>query len=284
MRPTQKVNVGYMIKTLVCVIAFLASVLFFAQVCNDLVGNYLILILPTVKITVPWLVQLCVAVLLIIVTLGITAVLVRPLWLTLIIYFLGSMVFALFTEGSPSVWIAAIVLFVSFTLYVFFIAKQLNNQINFSSHPLGDKKILICSVLAVLVSVSFGLGYVKDSTRRGYLIPPEIEASISNQVLNQTKDAVEKQKASAKEKQAALKTVQEKIQTAIDDTIKKIQPYQRYIPPLLGITAFFLFQMIFFILEIVASIMFGIIFFVLRKSHFAHVSSEMREITHLTLK
>lgn len=279
------IDVGYIIRIFVCILAFLATIIYFSYLCKVVVNNYLILINPSTTTTIPWLINFAVASVLFMIMLGVTVVLLRPFWIAISTYGLGAILYSLMIGSASAAWIAAAVFLVSLILYLFFEIGQLNNQIKFSTHPLGDKKMLICSLLAIMISVALGIGYHQDSAKRNYVIPPETKTFVLQLAMNSAKTTLNAQKATEKQKQIALKQTGEKLQTMINDAEKNsLKPNQKYIPILLGILSFLCFQMVLFFISFIAAIFLPLVFWFLRISHFAHTAVEKCETQHLTVK
>lgn len=284
---SNKPDIGYIIKTTVCIAVFLASMVFFSLMCKTLVDNYVFLIAPTMKITVPWLIEVGVSVLLILITLGIVAVLVRPVWLAIATLAVGSILYPLIAGGGYIQWILAAVSCAALSFgYLYFVARQIKNQINFSAHPLGEKKMILCFLFALLIAVSVGLGYSVDSARRNYIIAPEIKALAQDYMISQANKVIVKQypKATAKQKEAAVENVKKNMKKTFDDVEKNLQQYKSLLPVIFGAIAFMIFQMVLIFVAIIGSIFTMLIFSLLQSTNFARTITETREVKHLTLK
>ena len=251
------IDVGYIIRIFACILAFLAAIIYFSYSCRVLVGNYLTIA------TVSWLINFAVASVLLMIMLSVTVVLLRPFWIAVITYGLGAVLYALMVGFSIAAWITAAVFFVLLVLYLFFEIGQLNNQIKFSTHPLGDKKILICSLLAVMISVAFGIGYAQDSVKRNYIVPPETKTFILQQAVNSAKTMLNSQKGTEQQKQVIFKQTEEKLKTMINDTENSLKPYQKYIPIVLGVLSFVFFQMVLFFISFISAIFTPLVFWLL---------------------
>jgi len=273
----KKIDIGYIIRISSCILAFLGTVIYFSYSCKIIVNNYLTIA------TVSWLINCAVASVLFMIMLSVTAVLLRPFWIAIITYGAGAILFALMVGSAAAMWIAAGIFLIVLVLYLFFEIGQLKNQIKFSTHPLGDKKILICSLLAMMISVALGVGYLNDSTKRNYIIPPEAKTYLQQTMMNGAKTALNSQKGTEKQKQAALKQTEEKIKTMINDQENSLKPNQKYIPLTLGVFAFFFFQMALFLISLISAIFIPLVFWILKISHFTHTSVENCETQHLTL-
>lgn len=274
----KEVDVGYFIRISACILAFLAAIIYFSYLCKALVNNYFLVA------AAPWLIKFAVASILFMVVLSVTVVLIRPFWIAIITYGLGAVLYAFMVGFSMAVLIAAAVFLAALILYLFFEISQLNNQIKFSTHPLGDKKILICSLLAVMVSVAFGIGYAQDSIKRNYVVPPETKTFLLKQMTNVAEKALSGQKIAEKQKQIAVKQTEEKLQAMMNDAEKTLKPIQKYIPIVLGVLSFLCFQMVLFFISFISAIFIPLVFWFLKISHFAHTAVEKCEAQHLTLK
>lgn len=271
-------DVGYIIRVCACVLVFLIAVIYFSYSCKTLANNYFLVA------AAPWLIKFAVASILFMVVLAVTVVLLRPFWIAIITYGLGAVLYAFMVGFSMAVLIAAAVFWVALILYLFFEIGQLNNQIKFSTHPLGDKKILICSLLAVMVSVAFGVGYSQDSIKRNYVVPPETKAFVMKQAADVADKMLSEQKITAQQKQIAVKQTEEKLQAMMSDTEKNLKPAQKYIPIVLGVAAFLCFQMVLFLISFISAIFIPLAFWLLKISRFAHTAVEKCETQHLTLR
>lgn len=282
---TKKLDAVVVAKTACCVIFFIVCVGFFAKVSAALSNDYFLLIMPTAGKTIPWLIRLAISSLLFAVSAGVVAVIVRPIWIAVLTYLVGAFLYVLIAGSSSATWIVAAIIFVCMSLYALYISKQLRNQVNFSLHPLSDMKVLLFSLLAALISVSFALGYSTDSARHGgYILPPEIKTLGVNYLYDQQKPLIDAQPGTKAQKEKALKAAHDKMQSTVDDMEKGLKPIQVGIPFMLGVSLFFIIQLIFILLSFVAMASLSLLFFILKVTHFTHLANEMREVTYITLE
>lgn len=273
-----KKDIGYIIRIAVCCLAFLAAAAYFFYSCKILADNYLAIA------SMFWLVNFIAASIVFTVILALTVVLIRPFWIAIIAYGLGAVLYCFMIGFSKPVFIAAGLFLVLMVLYLSFEIRQLNNQIRFSTHPLGDKKILICLLLAVMISVAFGTGYLQDSIKRNYVVPSEIKTLLMNQMTNVAEKMLSGQKIAAQQKQAAIKQTKERMQGMMNDAEKNLKQAQKYIPIILGVVAFFCFQTVLFLLSFVSALLIPLAFWFLKTTHFIHIAVEKCETQHLTLR
>lgn len=280
----KKVDLGYVIRTAVCVLAFLASAMYFFHVCGGVADNYLMFAGFTARTAILWFVNFAASAALFVIMIGVTAALIRPTWIAMATYAVAAGLYIFFVGSSVVTWVAAGVSVAILVLYLVAEVHLFGNQIKASTHPLGEKKMLICTLLAVLISVSIAVGYMTDSVKRSYVLPPEAKTVYSQYMMKMAEGQLDAQKAIARQKETALKTVEKNINDLVTKAEEAIKPVQKYIPVILGFFAFFLFQMVLIFVGIIAMLFVPLLFWILKITHFTHVVTEKCEVTRLTLK
>lgn len=280
----KKVDLGYVIRTTVCALAFLASAVYFSYVCGGVADNYLLFASFTAHTAILWFVNFAVSAALFIIMLGVTAALVRPTWVAMVTYAVAAGLYIFFVGSGVVALVAAGVSVAILVSYLIAEVHLFGNQIKASTHPLGEKKMLICTLLAALISVSIAVGYMNDSVKRNYVLPPEAKTAYSQYMMKLATAQVDEQKATAKQKETALKAAEKNINDLAVKTEESIKPVQKYIPVILGFFAFFLFQMVLIFVGIFAMLFVPLLFWILKITHFTHIVTEKCEVTRLTLK
>jgi hypothetical protein len=276
-------GVANVVKLALCVIGFIAAAAFFAYACVELRVDYFRLFSPTATQTLSWLVRLGIAAFLVMLTFGVMVVLVRPVAIAAGAVVAGMAVYAVVLGGGLVTWYAAGVVAIVFLILLLSVAKQLENQIDFSVRPMGDKELALSSLLAILIGVSAGMGYYRDAARGEYLVPPQIVATVRQQMNGYVKTMVEAQGVPASMKALAISTAEAQVAEMVDGYLEKLKPYSAYVPYGLGAIAYFSFQVVFFIPGFAASLALGPLLFLLRLTGFAHLSKQTRVVTRLTL-
>lgn len=278
-----KLSAAHIIKTVVCVIAFLGVMAGFSYLCRELVNNYLLIVLPQAGVTVFWLVRLVIWVVCLAATINIMAVLVRPVWLVIATYFLAAIIYVLIVGADKAMLIIGLVFFAGLVSRLMFVVRQLNNQVNFSVHPLADKNSIFFSLLALLVAAGFWLGYSQDMTKRAFIFAPEIKSVIIDLSLGQTKSLVKKQNLPPAQEKMAITAASQKVQDMIDGFEKPLAPYARFVPIILAAILFSFLMTIFLLLGIVSFLVLKVIFVLMRLTRFTSFTTETREAKRLTL-
>lgn len=282
--PFKKQTIVYLIKTSVCLLAFFALMAAFSYLCRELADNYLLLILPQAGLTASWLVRLVIFVVCLAATINIIAVLVRPVWLVAVAYLLAAVMYILIMGVDKVMLIIAAVFFVGLLTRLMFVVKQLNNQVNFSVHPLADKNTVFFSLLALLVAAAFWLGYSQDMARRAFIIAPEIKTTVQELSLAQVKNTIKKQNLKPAQEKALLSAINPQIQKIFENVEKSLAPYARFVPLAFAAILFSFLSTIFSLLGLISLPVLKILFVLMRLARFTNFAIETREIKHLTLK
>ena len=279
----KSIGAGFVVKTTLCVIAFLAAAALFAFACGEVLVDYTMLFAPSKEQTLPWLIRTGASALLFLLTFSVTVVLVRPAMLAAATIVGGMAVYALVLGGGLAAWCGAGAGAVMLVTLLYSVVKQIENQIDFSLRPLGDKELVLSSVLAVLIAVPAGLGYAVDAERGHYVIPPRITAYVQQESEAYVGKIVGTELVPAPLRDAAMDSAKEEVATMVKGLEKTAEPYGQYVPYILGALAYFSFQVVMFIPGFAAVLLLAPIFFFLKLFGFAHVSKQTRVVTRLTL-
>jgi hypothetical protein len=283
-RKMTNTDVGRIVRLIVCILAFLAATFYLAHSCATLANNLPMLITPSVEVTIPWAVHMTASVLAMIVMTGVAVALLRPVWIGILTFAVGALLFPLVVGFGISTGISATVLFAVLLLNLLFVNGQMKNQIKFSSHPMGEKKLIIATLLTALICVSFGISYTRDSAKRNYVFPPEATTLFTQSMMKVAHSQIDPQKAPEAQKQVALKEAEAKFQKMISDAEAKVKPQQKYIPIGLGVFTFFILQMVLLLLAILSAPLIPLVFLFLKLTHFTHTETEQCKVGRLTLK
>jgi len=277
-------DVGFYARLIACTLAFLAAIFYLAHSCAALANNLPMLITPSMEATVPWAIHMAVSALAMIVMTGVATALLRPVWIGILTFAVGACLFPLVVGSGIGTWISAAVLFFILLSNLLFVNRQMKNQIKFSSHPTGEKKMIMASLLAALLCVSLGIGYLRDSAKRNYVFPPEATTFFSQMMMKTVQAQIDAQKPPEEQRQVALKEAETKVQKMVTDAEAKIKPNQKYIPIGLGAFAFFFLPIVFIFLSILSAPLIPLVFWILKVARFTHAETDKVEVSRLTLR
>lgn len=278
---TKKFDLGFIVKVVVCGVAFVSAMAYFSSLCAGVVSDYSVLFGGAI---VMFLVKLAIAAVIFLLMTSVVAALLRPTWVAMIVYAVGAFMYPVLVGFERVTLISAAVALVLLILYLLFAVHQFDNQIKFSTHPLLGKKLLMGSLLAALVAVSVGLGYNVDSAAKNYVLPPFVKGFYVDQMTSIVKGTINAQKATDKQKEAALGEATKSFNEIFDKAEKELKPSQGYIGILFGVVAFIALQIVFILVSIVALILVPLLFWILEITHFTHLVTEKVEAKRLTLR
>ncbi|HSD12554.1 MAG TPA: hypothetical protein VLC10_03270 [Patescibacteria group bacterium] len=276
-------NVGFVVKTLLCILAFAAAAAVFAYACAELMVDYSLVFTPSKELTLPWLIRMGAGSFAFLLTFGVIAVLVRPLWLAAMTLAGGMVVYAFVLGGGLVAWCGAAVGAAMLLGLLYSVAKQIENQIDFTLRPVSDKELVISSILAILVAVPVGLGYAVDAEKGHYVIPPRITAYVQEQSMAYVEKMVDAQLVPEMLRGSVTSAAKEQVAATIKGLDKMAEPYAPYVPYALGALAYFSFQVLLFIPGFIASLLLAPFIWLLKVIRFAHVTKQTRVVTRLTL-
>ncbi|MEY4744993.1 MAG: hypothetical protein RL272_938 [Candidatus Parcubacteria bacterium] len=278
-----KADAARWIKTAACATFFVAAAAYFSLVSAKLMDDYAMVLVPTKELTVPWLVRACIAAFLMLLMFGATVTLIRPPSVAAATYLVGMILYALIMGGAAAAWAVAAAGSVFLAAFAYSTVRLLENQVEFSVRPVRDRVMGLCTLLALLLAVPAGLGYVRDSAHGGYLIPPQITVKVRKQADEYVTKMVDGQHLAEPQRTLVLLASQEQMGTWMDDAEKKAEPYKDYVPFLLGLAAYFTFQVLLYVPAAAAVALLGLLVAVLKVTGFARLSTQERTVSRLTL-
>lgn len=113
---------------------------------------------------------------------GLVAVLLRPLWLSLLAFLLSGLAMLLAWELKPQIGILAAIYLLASALYVRGVNSEMENRIRFSVRPLSESQPILLLALTVMASAGLYLGYSAEIETEGFTIPSSLKESVMNTV------------------------------------------------------------------------------------------------------
>jgi hypothetical protein len=162
-------------------------------------------------------------------------------------------------------------------LYSRGVAKELNERINFSVHPIKDNQTILVMVLIIAVCVLFYSGYAAQIEREGFTTPPfviNIAMGIAEGQIEASPDLT------PQEKEQAIAEFRQQFEQQLEDTIK---PYQRFIPIGVALILLGLLATIVGLFSWLPTLILSAIFAILTACHVTSVVTEMQEVKRVTI-
>lgn len=271
-------------KISVLAILLLLAGLLFGRACGQINRQYdLVLLLDASFIQV--LLFLLVAVAAAAIAGGLTAALVRPLWLCAVIFLLSSCaVFVGWGMSLPGAAVALVYLLASL-LYCRGVATALDSRLKFSVEPISGSQSVLLTGLAIAASLSLYFGYAAEIEDSGFTFPPALRDSIRQMVMAPMTTQIEgRTDLTSEQKDALLAQVMQGFEEQwLKPVEQKLQSVERFVP---WIAAFMLFQFLTVVNALLSWVPVAIlaaIFPVLTALGVTKRLTETREVERLTL-
>ena len=269
-------------------IAFLAAILaaasaLFGLACNKVQGQYELLFSPGWELLnlALWVFG---TMLFAALAAGLVAALVRPFWATVLVFALSMMALIL-TWGSSLIIVASVaVCFLLSLLYAYNVTHELDQRVSFSVRPMQEGQKVLLLALALLIGVSFALGYNADAKAGGYIIPPAYEQTVMEMITRAAKSQIESQPdLEPTEKAAALQQMEQQAESFWTGLEASLQPYAQYIPFGLGALVFWLLETLLGFMAWIPPMLLGVTVSLLKAMGVVKVVTETKETRKLVL-
>ena len=172
------------LKSAVFAVLLIAASYYFGDVCERIGQGYDLILLPSEGILglALWFFLAMGAV---VITAGLVAALVRPLWACFVVFGLSAVAMLLGWGLKASGGILAGVYFIASLIYVERIARELNDRLRFSVRPISQSQRILISTLLIVACGSFYFGYAAEIDREGFSIPPALVEMVADKVENE---------------------------------------------------------------------------------------------------
>ncbi|TET80783.1 MAG: hypothetical protein E3J37_10510, partial [Anaerolineales bacterium] len=212
------------LKTLFFTILIIGAGYFFGTICKQIDQAYELILAPSLELLILML-WLLLALGLLLVSAGLVATLLRPIWVGFIAFALSGLAILLGWYIAPINGILAFVYVLAGIAYTRSVDGQLNQQIKFSVRPISQCQGILLTTLILVACGSLFLGYREHIEREGFSIPDSYVELIM--------ELMEKQIVARVPIGGGEVVVQfrEEFQRSIDGFIDgTVKPYERFIP------------------------------------------------------
>jgi hypothetical protein len=172
---------------------------------------------------------------------GLSAALIRPLWLSALIFALSACAAFLGWELSLPSAVAAVVYLLASLAYCRGVATGLDGRLKFSVEPISGSQSVLLTGLAIAASLSLYFGYAAQIDEQGFTFPPALKDSIRQMVMAPMTSQIEARTDLTSEQREALlaRTVQGFEEQWLGPVEERLQSVEAFVPL---VAAFFLFQ------------------------------------------
>jgi hypothetical protein len=216
-------------------IAFFTALLigagyFFGVVCKG-IGNAYEFILSPSKELLGILLKFLLAVGVLMLTAGLVAALIRPLWIAYIAFAFSGIAILLGWRVSTLIGAIILIYILAGSIYAMGVAKDLKERIRFSMRSIGTGQNLLSMSLVLVACGSLYLGYKEHIDQVGFSVPESFLEIMADQVEEQIGIQTPEEGRSQ-----TIDEIKEGVKRSMEGLIyQKLKPYEAYIP--LGLAA-----------------------------------------------
>jgi len=228
---------------------------------------------------------LLLAIVVVAVTAGLVAALLRPLWVTMVAFALSALAMVLGWHVGIGPALLGLLYFLICLPYARGVTKELNERLSFSVEPVSRGLSFLFMVLALVACGSLYLGYAAHIEREGFTLPPTFKEMMTKMTVVPIREAIEaRTDITPQEKEAILKEMEEGFEEMWMGPLEEmIKPYERFIPVVVAIGTFMTLQTILGLLSWIPGLILAMIFPILEIAGVTKVVKETREVERLTI-
>jgi membrane protein implicated in regulation of membrane protease activity len=220
---------------------------------------------------------LLLALVLVAISAGLVAALVRPLWICFIAFALGSLALLLIWGLNMLGIVLAVLYLLAGLLYCRGVANGLNERIKFSVGPIKDNQNVLAIVMIIAACALFYFGYAAQIEREGFTTPPFI-IDMPTRIVEEQIERIPG--LTPQEKERAIAEFRQSFEQHVTHLIK---PYQKFIPAGVALMLLGLLTTVVGLFSWLPTLILKAIFAILTACHVTSVVTEMQEVKRLTI-
>ena len=225
------------------------------------------------------------SILLVALTGGLVAALVRPVWIIALGYFLSALAMFLMWKIGIITVVASLIYFSIAIGFSITVVDEIKARLSFSVRPIQQEQKFLLFGLVLMIGVSFALGYQEAIRRSGALIPPAYKQVVSDMITRTLVAQIEKQTAiGPAEKAMALQQLQQGLEKFWVEIERAIQPYAPYLPFVIGALVFWLLETLLGFVAWIPPLLLSGIIPLLKAIGVTHEVAETKEALRLVLE
>lgn len=215
---------------------------------------------------------------------GLVAALVRPFWVITLGYFLSALAMFLMWKIGIITAVASLIYFLIAIRFSITVVDEIKVRLSFSVRPIQQEQKFLLFGLALMIGVSFALGYLEEARQSEAMIPPAYKQMVSDMITPLIVAQLEKQTdLGPTEKAMALQQLQQGLEKGWVDTERTIQPYAPYLPLVIGALSFWLLETFLGLVSWIPPLLLSCFFPLLKAFGVTHEVAETKEARRLVL-
>lgn len=270
-------NIGKWSKISFFIIPLIGAGYFFGTICKQVGQSYDLILSPS-KELLTLLLWFLLALFAVIVTSGLIATLVRPIWTGIIAFALSGLAMLVGWQLTIGNCILVLAYILIATFYTINVKKELNQRIKFSISPISEGSAILSTVLIIVACGSLYFGYSEYIKEEGFSIPEFYTEKLMEQMEKRVGEEL-----SPLQRRLAIAELRGELDKMINDFTEKIKSYEKFIPLAISLGIFMPLVTINRLLYWIPAGILSIIFSLLKALKVTKIVSETREVERLLL-
>lgn len=275
---------GRILKIIFLALLLIAAGYFFGIWCGRFGQVYTLFFQPGMEMLKLGL-WLLLAIVVVAVTAGLVAALLRPLWVAVVAFALSVLAMILGWQVGIAPALFGLLYFLASLLYTRGVAGELDERLKFSVEPVSRGLSLLFLALALVACGSLYLGYAGHIEKEGFTIPLAFKEMMTKMTIMPMREAIEAQAdLTPQEKERALAEMEEGFEEMwIGPLEEMIEPYERLIPVVVAVSTFMTLQTVLSLLSWIPGLFLAIIFPLLQITGMTRIVRETREVERVVI-
>jgi hypothetical protein len=270
-------NIGKWFKMLFFIILLIGTGYFFGTICKQIGQSYDLILFPSKELLI-LLLWLIIALFAIMVTSGLVAALVRPIWIGIIAFALSGLAMLVELQFTISNCILVLAYILILAFYYINVKKELNQRIKFSVRPISEGTAILSIVLIIVACGSLYFGYSAYINEEGFSIPEFYIEKLMEQMEKRIGEDLP-----ASQRRSAVAKFREELDKLINNFTERIKPYEKFIPIVISLGLFMPLVTITRLLSWIPAVILSIIFPLLKALRVTKIVSETKEVQRLII-
>jgi membrane protein implicated in regulation of membrane protease activity len=251
---------------------------FFGRTCGQIGQAYELILAPSGEL-LTLLLWFLLALGAVLVSAGLIAALLRPVWVGFIAFALSGLSMLLGWQVTVGSGILVLVYLLAASFYAVRVARQMDERIRFSVRPISEGQGILLMALILVACGSLYLGYAAHIEREGFSVPEFYIEMFMKQMEEQVETPVP-----AEERQEAVAKFREEFRRAVGGILERtIKPYERFIPLAIAVGLLMSLVTITSLLAWVPTLALSVIFRLLTALGVTKVVTETQEVQRLII-
>ncbi|MGB3346150.1 MAG: hypothetical protein WBA71_02685 [Candidatus Humimicrobiia bacterium] len=270
-------NIGKWFKVSFFIILLIGAGYFFGTICKQFRQSYDLILSPSKELLI-LLLWFLLALFAVLVSSGLIAVLVRPIWTGIIAFALSGLAMLMGWDVTIGSCILVLIYILIAIFYTVSVAKEMTQRIKFSVSPISEGQAILTIALILLVCGNLYFGYSEYIKEEGFSIPEFYIEKLMEQMEKRVGEELP-----TSQRRLAIAELREELNKMINNFTERIKSYEKFIPIAISLGLFMPLVTITRLLFWIPTGILSIIFQMLKAMGITKIVSETKEVQRLVI-